>query len=344
MWLDELAIIRRYLRDPDGKIWSEPYLRHQWNDVQRDLQTKSLVLEDVAAQRVPDLYHLSYLHDWEWQNLPDTVTEFYQCLRKHDEMVFCHSWEPQQQTSIDPDVEDLGCHFTQPWEAFMGMEPGEEIRMKFPKRASELKYIAYDEQPIYETTRKTVQSVDTSYQSRTGTPIAYYMHESLDKSYVLYPRPSTAFVDEVTGDGVAFFVEDDSEDTDVGTIAVRTGSSESGNIGASVDVVGLTNNVLMVYSVNPSEVSALTDEPDYPQFLRKYVRYGVLARAYDANTDGYIPSLAKMWAERYRVGLQVVKRYMSNRSNDRDYRLMTKQSTSRSRRRQPKLPATYPPV
>jgi len=206
-WLVELKKIRRYLRDPDGNIWSDAFLRHLWNDVQNDLQNKTNILEDVAGQRVPDLYHLSYMHDWEWRNLPSKFSEFYQCLRRHDEKVFCHVWEPQEVTGIASDTTDVGAHFTQPWEAYMGLTPGEEIRMKFPKNFRSVKFIAYDEEPIVPTTRKRVQSTDSSYVTHEGTPIAYYMHESIDRSYVLYPRPSTSFVNDVDGDGVAFFVE-----------------------------------------------------------------------------------------------------------------------------------------
>lgn len=226
----------------------------------------------------------------------------------------------------------------------MGLEPGEEVRMKFPKNLRSLKFIAYDEEPISATTRKMVQSCDSSYLTHTGTPIAYFEYESLDKSYVLYPRPGTAFVDEISGDGIAFFVEDDSEDESVGTIAVRTGSSETSNVGASVDVVGLEDNVLLIYDVNPTDIASISDESDFPVFLRKYVRFGVISRAYDANTDGRIPSLARLWAMRYELGVKVIKRYMLSKANDRDYRLMTKPGGRRVQRRLPRLPDTYPRV
>lgn len=344
MWMDDLAIVRRYLRDPAGNIWTDAVLRHLWNDVQSDLQHKTLVLEQVSAQRVPDLYHVAYQYDWEWLNLPDQFTEFYQCLQRHDQYVFCHSWEPQEITSIASDTTDVGVHFTQPWEAFMGLVAAEEIRMKFPRNLRAVKYIAYDEQPIVSTTRKFVQSSDSSYLTSQGTPVAYYPHEALDKSYVLYPVPSVAFVDEVIGDGVAFFVEDDSEDVTGGTIAIRTGSSETANSGVSVDVVEAADNVLIVYEVAPREIETISDESDFPQFLTRYVRFGVLGRAFAANTDGRNAKLAQLWASRYAVGVNTVRRYMRNRHNDRDYRLTTKPTARAGRRRLPRLPSTYPAV
>ena len=342
MWMDELTKVRRYLRDPDGNIWTEPFLRHLWNDVQNDLQNRTRILEDVIAQRIPDLYHMSYLFDWEWSYLNTQYSEFYQALRKHDEYVFCYAWEPQHVTGISTDTEEVGCHFTQPWEAFMGLTPGEEIRMKFPKNYRSVKYIAYDEEPIVATTRKRVQSTDASYLTHTGEPTAYYLHESLDRSYVLYPMPSTAFLDDPVGEGVAFFVEDDTESSDTGTIAIRTGSSETSNVGASVDIVGVANNVLLIYEIRPTEVETISSEIDFPAFMTKYVRYGVLARAFASNTDGNIPSLARLWGERYELGVRTVKKYMQNRLKDRDYRMTTRPTSTPRSRRLPRLPDTYP--
>jgi hypothetical protein len=89
-WTDELKKIRRAIRDPDGKIWTDQFLQHMWNDVQQDFQSRTSVLENVLAQRVPDLYHMSYMHDWEWHYLPTDITEFYQCLSRHSGNTFMH--------------------------------------------------------------------------------------------------------------------------------------------------------------------------------------------------------------------------------------------------------------
>lgn len=94
-WAVELQKIRVLLRDPDGAIWSEDFLRGLYNDVQQDLQRQTGVLEDVAVQRVPPNYQFSYQHDWEWQFLPNSQSRFYQCLTQHDDKTICHRWESQ---------------------------------------------------------------------------------------------------------------------------------------------------------------------------------------------------------------------------------------------------------
>lgn len=341
MWGDELTKIRRMLRDPDGAIWSEPILRHLWNDVQQDLQHKTSVLEDVEAQRVPASFQFAYQQEWEYRYLPSDQSQFYQCLSQHDDNAFCFRWETQQVAGIAADVADYGIQFTQPWEAFMSETPGMVVKMRFPHNFNTMKFIAYDQNPIDAVSRKQVQSSDPSHMTHEGEPIAYYPYDEADNSYVLYPRPSTAFVHEVDGEGVALFAEDDTEDTDEGTIAVRTGSTDSGELGAALDIIDTVDSVFMVYDVSPADMLAASDEPDYPDFLRKYVRHGVVSRAYGANTDGRIRSLSDYWGMRYTLGIQFIKRYMSNRRVDRDYRLTSGAIPGRSRRH-PRLPDRYP--
>jgi len=343
-WGDELDKLRTYLRDPSGNIWTDAFLRHSWNDVQQNFQHRTRVLEDVIAQRVPQLYHFGYMHDWEFALLPTDMSQFYQCLTRHGENIICHRWESQQLAGTTVDISDCGAHFTQAWEAYMGLAPGEVIRMKFPQNFNSVKFIAYDEEPIGGTTRKAVQSCDPSYVTTEGAPVAFYDYGETDNSYVLYPKPSVAFQSDPEGDGVAFYASGDTESDETGVIAVRDDSTPSAVFGASVDIVHTENNVFLVYDVSPNDLETISDEPDYPPFLRKYIRYGVLSRAYGSNTDGKIQSLADYWGARYDVGVECVKRYVRNRRTDRDYRLTTKGLSPRRNLRHPRLPDAYPAV
>lgn len=342
-WADELTKIRRFLRDPNGNIWSEAFLRHLYNDVQQELQKKTRVREDVIGQRVPQLYHYSYQQDWEYAQLPQTLSQFYQCLAFHDDAVFCHRWEPQQKTGIAGDVSDYGAHFTQPWEGYH-LLAGEPIKMRFPQNFNSAKFVAYDEEPIRATSRKQVQSTDPSYVTTQGEPIAFYPADETDNSYVLYPRPAVAFQSDIDGEGVAFYQSGDTESDTTGVIAVRDDSTPSESVGASVDIIDTVNNVFLVYDVSPNDVETLSDTPDFPPYLRKYIRYGVVSRAYGANTDGRIQSLSDYWRVRFDLGVEFVKRYVRNRRQDRDYRMTTKSVMSRRSRRHPRLPDTYPAV
>jgi hypothetical protein len=342
-WGAELVKLRRMLRDPDASIWSDAFLRHLYNDVQQDFQHRTKVLEGVEAQRVPQTYQWSYQQDWEFRFLPATESQFYQCLNQHDEGVFCHRWETQQVTGITPDVADYGVHFTQAWEAYTSELPGDLVKMRFPANFNTMKFIAYDEEPIFAMSKKQVQSTDPSYVAKEGIPQCYFPYDQTDNSYVLYPRPSASFVNEAAGDGIAQFAEGDTEDVTTGLIATRSGSFDDG-LGIPVDIVDVTNSVFMVYSVSPQDVRSVSDEPEFPVFLRKYIRSGVISRAYGGNNDGRIRSLSEYWQGRYMLGVQFVKRYNRNKKNDRDYRLTTKGSIAKRTVRHPRLPDGYPAV
>lgn len=336
-WATELAKIRRYLRDPDGAIWTEAFLRHCWNDVQQDFVHRTRCLERAVAQRVPGLYQGSYLFDWEARHL--AVDRSYQALTLHSEYVVCAPWEAQEVAGIASDAPSQGAHFTHPWEGHMS-DPGDPIRMRWPRDLNELQYIAYDNEAITATSKKVVQSRDSSYLSTSGTPSEYYQWDQ--DSFVLYPRPSTAWANEIDGSaGVAWYADGDTEDVTTGTVALRTGSSDDGE-GASVDLIDSADNLLMVYRASPTEVANTSDDPDIPEFLRKYVRCGVIGRAYSANTDGRIRSLGDLWDARYQLGVELAKRWMRNRRQDRDYRLTS--APARRKGGHPKLPDTYPAI
>jgi hypothetical protein len=339
-WSQELVKIRRMLRDPDAGIWSDAFLLHLYNDCQRDFQNKTAVLEEAVAQRVPAVYQMTYLQDWEYRYLPADQSQFYQALGLHDDGVFCHRWEPQQVTGLNADVADVGAHFTQPWESYMDT-PGEPLKMRWPQNFHHVKFIAYDEEPIGAVTKKHVQSLDQSYITHEGDPIAYYPYDEVENAYVLYPRPSASFDNELSGEGMALFADGDTEDTSSGTIATRSGSYDDGQ-GVAIDVVDVVNSVFLVYAVSPTEIQSGPDEPDFPEFLRKYVRYAVIARAYGGNNDGRIRTLSDFWFQRYQLGIQFVRRYHRNRRHDRDYRLTTKGATPKRTVRHPRMPDHYP--
>jgi hypothetical protein len=109
-------------------------------------------------------------------------------------------------------------------------------------------------------------------------------------------------------------------------------------------VIDAADNVLLIYDIDPADIQDELDESDFPAQLQKYIEYGVLDRAYGANTDGRIKSLREYWAFRYEMGIQVVKRYMSMRKQDRNYRFVTSTLPARRTVRRARLPDSYPAI
>lgn len=403
----ELRRIRRFLRDPDGNIWSRALLLNLYNDAQREVHFATRFLEDVSAIRVPPVYHCAYLFDWEWPYLPSTQSQFYKALKDYQQgdYVICYQWEAQLDGSGD--ASDEGIHFTQPWEAFVGEVPGDQVKIRFPSNFYTAKLFVYDREPIGYARKKDIQLQDSSYMTRTGRTIVYYREDELDNSFIPYPLPSTIDwndLDEsasdpdflyshswestyLSGNGEQFTVYDSTNERDYiytwegggaaqdeaghgmwlfeasystdgmvthvtsdttaegfGSIAYRTGSLDSQEEGVAVDVIESDNNFLIIYDALPTDIVADEDESEYPVFLRKYVEQHALSRAYRVNNDGNIKSLADYWDYRASIGISAIKKYISKRKEDRDYRLSTHSAPSVRTRRHPRLPSTYPAI
>lgn len=402
---DELRVLRRFLRDPEGNIWDNDLLRELYNAVQADLQAKTGVLEEVRALSLPPRLSSSYLYDWEWAYADEPA---YLALHAQgDHLSFSARFEIQVAAGIGGDTNDKGHGFTHPFEAWMGITPGSHVEQPFPENFHSAKAVYYDNEPLDYTTRKRVTTDDHSWTTRSGEPQWYFRNDDVDNEFVLYPRPDTvAWNDQTTevdtiavyaaawesdyaGDDAAQFTSEDSTaayvfpwedgilasvypwmrgmwlfETDFssgglygqvlyisgetqgnqGTIIASTDRLLSGDLGIAVDAIDTDDNLLLVYDISPTEIVSLGDESDWPEYLRRYVRYGTLERAYRSNNDGRIESLSRYWGARYELGTQAVQRYMSRRKEDRDYRLATQRMMPVRRKRLPRLPARYPAV
>ena len=337
---DQLVRIRRFLRDPNAKIWSNDLLINIYNDIQQEIQNRVNLLEGVTVIKVPPSYRWSYLYDWEYAYLPTTETGFYQALKQHQQatQVYCFEWELQQVWEITPDVNASGSQFFHPWEAWC-LAPDDTIKIRFPVDYRDTRFIAYDKDPVDYKEEREIQVNDSSYLTTSGTPYSYYRPDELDNSFVLYPRPEAANWSD--GDGVAQFSDEGTVSEETGFSIRRTYSTFSTLNGIDLDIPLLDDNVFLVYSVSPRDVE-LTDVSAFPDYLAKYIEYGVLSRAYRANTDGRIKSLASFWDNRYEYGVMAIKRFMLKRRTDRNYVLGKKMATRRNKH--PRLPSTYPNV
>ncbi|MDD5189449.1 MAG: hypothetical protein PHE50_00220 [Dehalococcoidales bacterium] len=408
---DQLKRIRRMLRDPDGNIWSRSLLKTIFNDVQRDMQRKTRVLEQMAVLNYPPRYQMSFIHDFEWQFLTSGESQFFRCLRYHHQAdySFCYKWEAQSDWGASGTIDDVGIQFTHPWEAFMGSVPCVPISIKFPSNFHTMKFIAFDRRPIDYRTKKSIMSCDSSWETRSGTPVSYYREDDEENAFIPYPRPSSIEWDDelappsdvstvyshdwevsyVSSDsekftredetnerdyvflweldigtaqeevmrgmwlfeigtgsvgtlGQVLYTEDDTSNTELGTIMRRDGSYITQDDGIAIDILGIDNEFLMIYDSEPTDIQDDTDESDFPIFLRKYIEYGVCERAYNALTDGKIKSMSDYWKTRYSIGIEAVKLYCLKRKTDRDYRFVGQAIPARKTIRHATLPSSYP--
>ena len=190
--------------------------------------------------------------------------------------------------------------------------------------------------------RRRIAGADPDWETRSNVPLRWTIEDEASNQFVLYGKPSTISWTTDSGEGMVTSVEDDTTSEETGIITKRTGSLLSSESGAAIDVIEEDDNITLVYKVAPQDIESVGDEPDFPQYLNKYIRYRVLGLAYGANTDGRIPSLAGYWNDRAALGIEVIKRFTNNRFKDKEYRLQNQQIPARRTRRHPRLPSSYP--
>jgi len=349
MWKDNREKIRRFLRDPDGNIWTDGFLLRAFNDSQVDFNKTVGFLESVEALRVPPMYQMSYLFEWEWRYVDHDGKE-YKALKYHQQSpgYSCSfKWETQQLGLTTGSETEEGTAFIHPFEGFMVTNANSPIPIWFPYDFSTVKFIAWDKEPIDFITKKEIESIDSSWKTNSGTPEYYYREDISSNELYLYPKPSSPNWGDIEGDandGQVLFTDDFSPDAEVGTIIDVVGSSDNENNGVATDVIENEDNVLLVYEGQPTDIQDRDSESDYPRFLQKYIEHATLEQAYSANTDGRIGSLKDYWQWRKELGSGLVKKFKWKRFADRDLRLVSKDGGYRSSRRGPRLPAEYPNI
>jgi len=106
-WGNEITVIRRFLRDPKGNIWSSALLLDLWNEVQDEVQRLTEVLQDVRTISIPPRFHASYTYDWEYGHAKEFGDTFYHCLRPQNTFfTACFYWEIQERTGREADIAD----------------------------------------------------------------------------------------------------------------------------------------------------------------------------------------------------------------------------------------------
>ena len=223
------------------------------------------------------------------------------------------------------------------WELFLDT-PGDELKIRFPNDHRSTKHISYNRKPLDHKHKREILQKDGSYKSKTGEPVNYYV-DDLNNEFVLYPRPTNA--NWLDGDGMALFATGDTLSQETGVMLRRYDTTLSQDGGLAVDIVDADYNVILFYERNTTDLENTNQTSDFPLYLRKYIEYGVIAKAYGANTDGRIKSLGEFWDARFELGISAIKKMQVRKYADRNYFLRTQGAHRYTRSSRPRLPSTY---
>ena len=321
-WSDHLTRIRRWVRDPDGDIFTENFLLRLFNDELQQLYSLLSPVADVQAVRTHPEFQGSYTHDWEWAHTDHDAGDVYHVGGYYDagEYTYLYIWEPEQLKGFAATTSDAGDVYTQPWEAWAVTTAHFPPPIPLPADFERVLFMAYDRDPIDpESKREIMGADDTTWKTRDGSPLSYWRDAKNNSWIRLYPIPPLTWQDD----------EEASGDPD---------EAEYGSTTVDVD-----NNLLVIYAAAAAEVEDDEDTTGLPEFLAKYVEYGTASRALRANTDGRIESLADYWEMRKKAGYEVLRKWMRLKLTDRAMQLRTRDSSGIGQRpKYPRLPSTYP--
>ena len=336
--------IRRFLRDPDGNIWSDAQLMHFWNDEQLEFGRTGTPDEAVTILRHPAPYKMAYLFPWEWHyGNPDHGNAYRALIYHRPWQGACgYNWEAQAAGINSGSATARGTQYTQPWEAYIGIDPAQMSPMWLPEDFQEVIFAAYDKDPLEFITWKDLQGQDRTFSSYAGEPRQYTVRDDVSNEFYLYPRPGAVW-DDSGGEGVLIDADWAAAADETGLGIDLTAAETDADLGAALESLRIDGNVLLIYRRQAQAIAATSEEPNITPYLRKYIEYGVLAKAYRANTDGQIKSLADYWQWRKDLGQQILQRFKWKRLQDRNFQLASQNPAPR-RRRGPRLPSTYPAV
>ena len=322
-WTEHLSRIKKWVRDPSGNVFGEPFLRRLWNDEQQQLVGAIGPAATVKAIRIHPEFYGTYTHDWEWPETDHTIGDVYPLGLFYDagELTYTYVWEPESIKAANATTYEQGYVYTQPWEAWQCGDPFYPPPIPLPKDFDQAIYLAYDRSPVEPTSQREAMADDEqSWKTRAGDPITYWRDDKNSNWIRLYPLPTLTWQDTEEAQG----------DPD---------AAEYADVAVDVD-----NNLLIVYRAASVDVEGDFDtNSTLPEYFYKYIEYGVAERALRANTDGRIESLADYWGMRKKAGYEVIKRWKRLKLSDRDIGFKTKEAgISTSRPKYPRLPSTYP--
>jgi hypothetical protein len=302
--------LRRFLRDPDGLIWSDADLLVYWNDAQVEIGLKTDILERAEAYFYPPQYTWSYNHDWETGYISGDKYQWSQMLQQTADQI-THLWESAYYQDLNTAADDGDC-FAHPWESAY-CTPADTVPIPLNARYDKMRFAAYDNIQITPISEKELAESDRFYRSRQGLVRRYWAPDENSNQIILYPAPSSPVFQDANYTEVL---------DDAGGIV---DSSEAWlpvtDRGVVTDVIDTADALFCVYNAIPNDIEEVTGESDFPEWLQKYVGYATLERAFGADTDGCIPSLRDYWKMRKEVGIQAIIRFKRNRMVDRDYRM-----------------------
>jgi hypothetical protein len=333
-----LTRVRRFLRDPDGDIWSDVDIVRYWNDAQHELAQKAAILERVSCFKWPPEFDYSFTHDWEKTYAEGTR---YRCMNLWEAQgwTVCYPWEPGAALTSSTTGDD-GYRFTHPFEGAAYVSPADYVPAPLNENFYKTKFCAYDNEPIDPVGQTELSADDPFYRTRSGSPEAFWRPDLYGNLMVLYPRPSSVVWQDWSPDDTF------SDTLGEGIVAWSEGELDQIDEGIITDAIDSDDAIFHVYEIlpldiNPDDPGSWGDQLDWPEWMIHWVECATLERAFGADSDGFIPSLREYWKMRKQSGINAITLFKRLREADREFVYGGTKRAGKSRLR---LPSGYPAI
>ena len=183
--------IRRYLRDPNGSIWSQSLLIDLFNQAQDQFNKDTRILVKIGGVHVPGINDFTISYEWENEYTYGSTRRFGEY---YDATTYLctYKWEVAELRGYTPTDTD-GYRTTHAWEIYSTSNAVEDWDiLRFPNDYSESVLVAYNKKQLSRTNETQIMSLDSTYKTRSGEPYVYIpIYQDQEREFALYPRPSS---------------------------------------------------------------------------------------------------------------------------------------------------------
>ena len=373
---EQLDTVQRVLQDTatlglDGTIWSRAELLAYFEDGYRQMLAATSARRQFTVLDVPPRFPWAVTHLWQLPFVADAPA-FPWAYQGEGGFAASSLWGVEQVEGITPTKSGIG--LTQPWQRFLGNPDQQHFQFAVPRDTERVIKIWYNHRLLLPIATRALDRTESLWMSLDGEPIAWTLGTGQNRTVEIY-QVVTGYManyvqrDMVTNDANPLYgtakrfmpgsrtyswVSDSGDSIPYG-IPRRVSSPDrqyyphvreplSAPLGRAAWLASSVSALLLLVAQVPS-VPLLEDDTSglLPPQLGKYLRYYTLFRAFNRQGEGYNPTMALLFQQRYQRGVLFLQQLHQITRKDRQ---VVRGTVTTAQRRPPRvrLPSNYPRV
>ncbi len=348
--------VRRYIKDPDAKVWSRDLLMDLFNQAQDQFNKDTRMLVKIGGAHTPGIYDSTTANKWEEEYIEGTVREFGEYFEGTIHLC-SFKWEVAMLRGYEPIAGD-NYRVTHAWESYISdITVDDWDVLRFPDDFDKPILVMYNKKRLERLSESKAIKLDTKYKTRKGEPVRYIpVQNDEERQFAMYPRLNTVTFTDYGRSFPGYYnlgpnegmitVVDEGTTEEYGTFYRWDDVLPTmDDYGIVVNYIPTVSNVTVVYA--PRIEPVFHEDSNIANWLDwqvKYIERLMVSLAFSCNNNRYNPTLSGAWQQRYQDGLNVIQRYKGKRLSSITTRLRSPSRTSVGSTGCIKFPDTYPSV